>query len=237
MSWNLERIQNEIQAFQEFAREVIGNTKGVESLTNCPIEISKRMTKCKGKFEFDYLVSGKKIVGVKPLKIKIAQVLLNEYYDEDIVETIKHECVHLIVNVDEKKNMGHNAIFKMYCRKLGVSDETYFTAVPKNRMKLGIIKYTYKESKSRTRRKTTVKTKAQLLGSLRRMKAYELIDSCGYTDNFDTVWFDMFTIYNDGGYGSLTQRQMDTLYKWLCESKKYCEDSYNTGVLVGRVYV
>ena len=133
--------------------------------------------------------------------------------------------------------MGHNAIFKMYCRKLGISDETYFTAVPKNRMKLGIIKYTYKESKSRTRRKTTVKTKAQLLGSLRRMKAYELIDSCGYTDNFDTVWFDMFTIYNDGGYGSLTQRQMDTLYKWLCESKKYCEDSYNKGILVGRVYV
>lgn len=132
MSWNLERVKQEIHVFAQHAREVIGNIDGVKQLEDCPVEISKRMTRTKGLFEYEYRRRNGRIVGVKPLKIKIAQHLLDNYHDEDIIDVIRHECVHHIVDIYTKGNSkGHDEIFKKYCRKLGVSDETYFNAKPK----------------------------------------------------------------------------------------------------------
>ena len=304
MSWNLERVKQEIHVFAQHAREVIGNIDGVKQLELCPVEISKRMTRTKGSFEYEYRRRLGKVVGVKPLKIKIAQHLLDNYHDEDIIDVIRHECVHHIVDIYTKgKSRGHDEIFKRYCRKLGVSDETYFNAEPKTGGKDTPVKrqetryigkcqkcgheYYRKQLRQSTlenwihychchkckgqlhiidtkeqveymkgsntsikkvslngtkkvrppKPQPKVRTKAQLISSLQKMKAYELIDSCGYTDNFDSIWFDMLMVYNDGGWKGLTQRQMDALYKWLHEGKKYCEDSYNRGICVGRIYV
>ena len=132
MDWNLERVKHEIHVFAEHAREVIGNIDGVKQLEECPVEISSRMTRTKGFFEYEYKRRSGKIIGVKPLKIKIAKHLLEQYHDEDIIDVIRHECVHHIVDIYTKgKSRGHDEIFKRYCRKLGVSDETYFTAKPK----------------------------------------------------------------------------------------------------------
>lgn len=304
MSWNLERVKQEIHVFAQHAREVIGNVDGVKQLELCPVEISKRMTRTKGSFEYEYRRRLGKVIGVKPLKIKIAQHLLDNYHDEDIIDVIRHECVHHIVDIYTKgKSRGHDEIFKRYCRKLGVSDETYFNAEPKTggenapvkrletryigkcqkcgheyyrkqlrqstlenwihychchkcKGQLHIIdtkeQVEYMKGSNTSIKKVSlngtkkvrtpkpqpkVRTKAQLISSLQKMKAYELIDSCGYTDNFDSIWFDMLMVYNDGGWKGLTQRQMDALYKWLHEGKKYCEDSYNRGICVGRIYV
>ena len=132
MSWTLERVKEEIHVFAEHAREVIGNVDGVRQLELCPVEISKRMSRTKGMFEYEYKTRNGVIIGVKPVKIKIAQYLLDNYHDEDIIGVIRHECVHHIVDLKTKgKSKGHDEIFKRYCRKLGVSDETYFTAKPK----------------------------------------------------------------------------------------------------------
>lgn len=132
MSWNLERVKQEIHVFAQHAREVIGNIDGVKQLELCPVEISKRMTRTKGSFEYEYRRRLGKVIGVKPLKIKIAQHLLDNYHDEDIIDVIRHECVHHIVDIYTKgKSKGHDEVFKRYCRKLGVSDETYFNAKPK----------------------------------------------------------------------------------------------------------
>ena len=305
MSWNLERVKQEIHVFAQHAREVLGEEIYwvADKLEICPVVISTRMTRTKGQFEFECKRKNGEVVGINPLRIKIAKHLLDNYHDKDIIETIKHECVHLIVDVYKRKNMGHNKTFKQFCQMLGVSDETYFNAEPKTggenapvkrletryigkcqkcgheyyrkqlrqstlenwihychchkcKGQLHIIdtkeQVEYMKGSNTSIKKVSlngtkkvrtpkpqpkVRTKAQLISSLQKMKAYELIDSCGYTDNFDTVWFDMLTIYNDGGYGSLTQRQMDALYRWLHEGKKYCEDSYNRGICVGRIYV
>ena len=133
MIWNLETIKHEIVAFAEHTKKTLGEEMDwvVEELVNCPIEISKRMTRTKGMFQFDYVRKGSEIVGIKPKKIKIAQYLLDNYHDADIIETIKHECVHLIVDVYKRKSNGHNKTFKQFCQMLGTSDETYFTAEPK----------------------------------------------------------------------------------------------------------
>lgn len=131
MVWNLERVKHEIHTFAEHAREILGDIDAIEQLKNCPVEISKRMTVTKGEFEFKSLRTHSKVVKIIPLKIKIAQFLLDNYYDEDIIDTIRHECVHLIVDVYKQDSMGHNDTFKQFCQMLGVSDETYFTAQPK----------------------------------------------------------------------------------------------------------
>lgn len=136
MIWNLERVQQEIQTFAKHTREVLGEeiNLAVDKLENCPVEISTRMTRTKGQFEFDYIKRNGKVVNIRPTKIKIAKHLLDNYHDEDIVDTIRHECVHLIVDVYKKNSMGHNKTFKQFCQMLGVSDETYFTATPKTKL-------------------------------------------------------------------------------------------------------
>ena len=133
MIWNLETIKHEIHVFAEHTKNVLGEEIEwvVEELVNCPVEISKRMTRTKGMFQFNYVRKGSEIVAIKPTKIKIAQYLLDNYNDVDIIDVIRHECVHLIVDVYKKKSMGHNKTFKQFCQMLGVSDETYFTAKPK----------------------------------------------------------------------------------------------------------
>lgn len=301
MNWNLERIQQEIHVFAQHAREILGEDiyEVANRLEVCPVVISPRMTVTKGQFEFKSTRTRGGAVKIEPLRIKIAKYLLDNYYDEDIIQTIRHECVHFIVNVYKKGNYGHNKTFKQFCQMLGISDETYFTAKPKNSCKteskrletryIGKCQKCGNEYHRKQLRKSTlenwihyccchkcqgnlhiidtkeqieyikgsgttikkvsltgtkkakpqpkVRTKAQLIGSLQKMKAYTLIDSCGYTDNFDSIWFDMLMVYNEGGWEGLTQRQLDTLYKWLQEGRKYCEDSYNTGIVIRRVYV
>ena len=306
MSWNLEKVQKEIHIFAQHAREVLGEEIYwvADKLEICPVVISTRMTRTKGQFEFECKRKNGEVVGINPLRIKIAKHLLDNYHDKDIIETIKHECVHLIVDVYKRKNMGHNKTFKQFCQMLGVNDETYFTAEPKTEPKAKTpsrtseyryigkcqkcgneyhrkrmsqstlenwIHYCYcseckgelhvidtkenveymkgsyanikmvslsgnKKIKPK-QTKPKIRTKKQLIGSLYKMKASEMMGSCGYTDNFDSIWFEMLTIYDEGGWEGLTQRQMDSLHKWLLEGQTYCEDSYNKGIYVRKVYV
>ena len=303
MIWNLERVKHEINVFAEHTRKTLGEEIYwvVDELEKCPVEISSRMTRTKGLFEFEYVRKGSEVVTIRPKKIKIAQYLLDNYHDVDIIETIKHECVHLIVDVYKRESMGHNKTFKQFCQMLGVSDETYFTATPKTgiidkpknlsnryvgkcqgcgheyyRKQLrsstlnNWIKYCYchkckgklhitdtKENivymqgskgeilrvsldKKDTKPKRTKRTrnKSQLLNALYKMKAYEYIcESSGYTDNFDSVWWEVLMAYDNYGWGEFNQQQMNTLYRWLCEGQKFCEDSDNKRLYIGELYV
>lgn len=306
MVWNLERVEQEVQIFADIAKNILGDIKAIEELRKCPIEISNRMTRTKGQFNFKYTTVQGKIVSIKPTKIKIARYLLDNYYDKDIVETIRHECVHLIVDVHFQKNMGHNKTFKQFCQMLGISDETYFTASPKTNVVEVVkrmdnryvgkcqccgheyyrkqlrqstlnnwIKYCYchkcqgklhitdtrdkvvymqdsrgnvksvsldkaKTKPTKAPRKKSVpkqRTKSQLTSALYKMKAYEEICESGVSSNFDSLWWDVLTAYDNGGWGEFTQRQMDALYRWLQEGQKYCEDSDNRRIVVGKLYV
>lgn len=99
---------------------------------NIPVVISKRMTSCKGYFNFKYQrkskSNGMKIV---PVQFTFASELLDGRYDEDVVrETIIHEYVHFYVNVKFNQRHGHDATFKAHCIVAGISPDTYFTAKP-----------------------------------------------------------------------------------------------------------
>lgn len=128
--WTEERIREEIVAFAEHGQEVLGKEfyPVLESLKKVPVEISSRMTKCKGSFHFKRTYNKKKELVIKPKVLKFAKHLLDEYYDFDIIETIKHECVHYIICTYFNSDEGHSPKFKKMCRKLGTSDETYFKA-------------------------------------------------------------------------------------------------------------
>ncbi|HSQ87984.1 SprT-like domain-containing protein [Romboutsia sp.] len=127
--WTIDKIQSEIVSFVEYARTVVGD---IEDVTNVPVEISNRMSTTKGYFQFKYIRNNKgKVVKIEPLKFKFAKILLENYHNADIIELIKHECVHFIVDTRYNVNCGHNKVFKKYCRMLGISDETYFTADPR----------------------------------------------------------------------------------------------------------
>ena len=132
MEWNLKRIQNEVNDFAEHTRKVLGKDiyETTKELESCQITISTRMTVAKGKFEFR-ITKAKGKTTIEPVGIKISKSLLNDYHDEDIIQTIRHECVHFIVNVYKQENHGHDKMFKQYCKMLGISDETYFTAKAK----------------------------------------------------------------------------------------------------------
>lgn len=98
------------------------------SCENILVIISSRMTRSMGMFTF----KTKKINGINtivPVNFKFAKVLLDGRYSEKVVEeTILHEYVHCYVNCKYNKNHGHNAFFKRTCRKIGISDNTYFEA-------------------------------------------------------------------------------------------------------------
>ena len=309
MIWNLETIKHEIVAFAEHTKKTLGEEIDwvVEELVNCPVEISKRMTRTKGMFEFEYVRKGSEVVAIRPKKIKIAQYLLDNYHNVDIIETIRHECVHLIVDVYKRDNMGHNKTFKQFCQMLGVSDETYFTASPKTnvveitktmenryvgkcqgcgheyyRKQLrkstleNWIKYCYchkcqgklhitdtrdkvvymqdskgeilmvslekaktkPTEKPKKKPKPRQRTKSQLINALYKMKAYSTI-CCdgGFNQSFDSIWWDVLIAHDNGGWGEFTQGQMNTLYRWLNEGQKYCEDSEHKRIVVGMRYV
>ena len=125
--WTVERIKKEMIEFMDYASEVLELENETPDITKIDVKISGRMTKTKGMFTF----STKTVLGeeiLTPIEFKFAKHLLENYSDEDILETIKHEVVHFIVNTRYNKNMGHSEVFKTYCRVLGTSDETYFTA-------------------------------------------------------------------------------------------------------------
>ena len=59
---------------------------------------------------------------------KFSHKLFENYPEEVIIDTIKHEYIHYLMILIYKKNMKHNSVFKAHCRLLGVDDETYFNA-------------------------------------------------------------------------------------------------------------
>ena len=69
MVWNLERVEQEVQIFADIAKNILGDIKAIEELRKCPIEISNRMTRTKGQFNFKYTTVQGKIVEVQYFEI------------------------------------------------------------------------------------------------------------------------------------------------------------------------
>lgn len=90
--------------------------------TYIPIRISKRMTSTKGTYSFRTIRKN-----IRPIGFAFSDCLLNGDYEEEVVrEVIIHEYIHFYVNALYNRNCHHDGNFKRYCRKAGISDETYF---------------------------------------------------------------------------------------------------------------
>lgn len=120
--YTVEGIKKECKNFLNKVADVHKANLDFDSID---VSISSRMSKTKGQCEYT-----RKFGNVKPLKLKIAKQLIENYAEKDIVSTIHHEMIHLIVDTYTNDFNGHNNKFKAMCRTYGVNDETYFRAEP-----------------------------------------------------------------------------------------------------------
>lgn len=122
--WNVEDIREVLNEISE--------KMGV-SCSKSTIEITKRMTKCKGKCNMigKKIAPGEYLYSSEKTKFKFSYYLVNgSYKPEDVRQTIIHEYIHFYTNFKMKRPCNHNKYFKYFCRLAGISDETYFTAKP-----------------------------------------------------------------------------------------------------------
>ena len=113
--WSVEDIR-------EVLRE-LDNKTGLDS-SYMRVEISKRMTRCKGYCQW---YNGEKL---RPFLFKFAHCLVNGSYTEKVVrETIIHEYTHFLTVTKFNKG-GHDKTFKFYDKFLGGTGETYFKNKP-----------------------------------------------------------------------------------------------------------
>ena len=97
-----------------FEAEEISNKEN-----NLPIEISTRMTRTNGYFQYRRKIEKKEII-YSPMKLKFTHRLLNGTFTKEYMdEIILHECIHYLLFQLGYHEETHGMIFKRYCRKYG----------------------------------------------------------------------------------------------------------------------
>ena len=90
---------------------------------NIPIEISHRMTRTNGQFEYSRkrnYKNGVADITYNPSKLKFSDCLIDGNYTMSFTdEIIKHEVLHYLVFELGYYTESHGYIFKRYCRKYG----------------------------------------------------------------------------------------------------------------------
>ena len=100
-----------------------------------PVEISTRMEKTMGSFLFR-----EKEGKIVPHAFRFSEILMSGIYEEKIVRNvIIHEYAHFYTNVYNQVNHMHDEDFKNTCRRLGISEETYFKHLLPEEKKKGYI--------------------------------------------------------------------------------------------------
>lgn len=109
----------------EQAKEICENLSALASDTfNIPVLVNGRLTRSLGRC-ISQRVNGK----VTPTKIEISQQLLETATYESIKSVVEHEWVHYYVTKITGEKHGHDAVFKHYCSKFGVTNDGCSTEV------------------------------------------------------------------------------------------------------------
>ena len=113
-SWSLADIK---KVFKEISQKMNMDC------TNITIDISGRMTRCRGRYTY-------KRIDLTPIKFTFAKNLLDGSYNyETVKQVIIHEYCHFYTDSKYNYACGHDSRFKMICRKAGISDNTYFNII------------------------------------------------------------------------------------------------------------
>lgn len=118
--WTINDIREVLDEFGE---------KVNMSCSHIPIEISdKKNTMGSFVYQIEYCKKPK----LEPLNFVFSNELLNgDYSEDDVIQTIGHEYVHFYTIIGSQKKQGHSKKFKENCKKIGISDSTYFKGKPK----------------------------------------------------------------------------------------------------------
>lgn len=103
--WDIEKITNLLKE----------TSKKFDDEFNIKVEISTTLRKTYGQCESRY-----KYKKWRPVSIIIRKSHLLENSDESIENTILHEWIHYYLTKSTGKRHGHNDLFRMYCKKLGL---------------------------------------------------------------------------------------------------------------------
>lgn len=140
-----------------------------------PIIISSRMKKSLASFTFK-MEKGL----VKPIAFKFSLKLLSgDFKEEDVINTVGHEYAHFYVNTRDNVNHGHNRVFKDFCKKIGVPEDTLFKGDYVREVKKGYVlvcKKCGKRAAYRRRRDVAFKIAKSYLSSCCREKMYIIED-------------------------------------------------------------
>lgn len=117
----------DINAIREVMKEMDKKT-GLKGST-LRIELSTRMTRCKGQFKyFIKIESGQKYINRrKSMSFKFSTKLLDgRYEDRAVIAVIQHEYIHYYCAMTYSKPVHHGREFKLSCKKFNVNPDTYF---------------------------------------------------------------------------------------------------------------
>lgn len=105
--WTIERIK-------KLCVEYCGK---VDVPFDAPIGINSRFTTTLGRCSYKF------INGIyTPTKIEFSKQLLETATDESIEAVIGHECAHYVTIFLTREKHGHDATFRSYCKKRGVTN-------------------------------------------------------------------------------------------------------------------
>ena len=98
--------------------EICKKTFAKENLKfDIPVKLNGRLKRTLGRCH--YVTSNEVTV---PTLIEISRELAESDNNEQITETVIHECAHAIVTLQTGEAHGHDAVWKATCRRLGIGD-------------------------------------------------------------------------------------------------------------------
>lgn len=109
MAYTLERINAEIVGVCKKA--------GFDDIIHIPVSLNSRLTSTLGRV---------RCINGRPVSIEFSAKFIKNAKDNDIHEVILHECAHVIANVRDRKEHGHDNYFKQICAELGTDNDKCF---------------------------------------------------------------------------------------------------------------
>lgn len=104
-------MQTKLEVLEEIAKDFLMEEFGIE--LNIPIEINGRLSRSLGRF---VCYPSRK----KSVKIELSKRLLEFYDDDEVVDTLRHECVHYALFELGKPYSDTDMFFINTCNRLDV---------------------------------------------------------------------------------------------------------------------
>ncbi len=90
---------------------------------NSPVIINPRTSRRLGACHLERVLKNGRRIWV-PVGIEISKLYLSVATDEEIQNTVAHECAHYVATAITHESHGHDDVFRFYCAKIGTKANT-----------------------------------------------------------------------------------------------------------------